>query len=137
MPSGVSVIICCYNSAERLPETLRHLSAQKVPEGLPWEVVLVDNASKDDTVATARRCWPASTPAELRVVVEPEAGLSHARLRGIRGARYDLISFLDDDNWAAADWIERVHALFSSRPDLGACGGRIEGRLRDCAAPVV
>ena len=126
MPDGVSVIICCYNSAQRLPETLRHLAAQVVHGNVRWEVVVVDNASKDETAATAQRCWPASAPAQLRVVHEPEAGLSHARLRGIREAQYDVISFVDDDNWVAADWVERVHALFSNHPDLGASGGRIE-----------
>ena len=30
MSDGVSVVICCHNSAERLPETLRHLAAQEI-----------------------------------------------------------------------------------------------------------
>jgi glycosyltransferase involved in cell wall biosynthesis len=126
MNGGVSVIICCHNSAERLPETLRHLAAQQVPEGLPWEIVVVDNASTDDTAQTAARCWPTSARAVLRVVFEPQAGLSHARIKGIREARYEIASFIDDDNWTSPDWIKRVNALFASRPEIGACGGRIE-----------
>ena len=36
---GVSVIVCCHDSAARLPETLAHLARQKVDPGIPWEVL--------------------------------------------------------------------------------------------------
>jgi glycosyltransferase involved in cell wall biosynthesis len=126
MNGGVSVIICCHNSAERLPETLRHLAAQQVPEGLLWEIVVVDNASADNTSEIALRCWPTVDPAPLRVVSESQVGLSHARIRGIREARHEIISFIDDDNWVPTDWVARVIALFASHPEIGAAGGRIE-----------
>jgi len=45
MPEGVSVIICCYNSAKRLPETLRHLAKQKLDTAFPWEVVVIVDGS--------------------------------------------------------------------------------------------
>lgn len=126
MSAGVSVIICCFNSARRLPETLRHLAAQQVTEETAWEVVVVDNASTDETAEVARRCWPTEAAAPLRVVLETEAGLSHARVRGMREARYDVISFIDDDNWAAGDWISRVSAIFAAHPEIGGAGGRME-----------
>ncbi|HEY0257611.1 MAG TPA: glycosyltransferase, partial [Candidatus Methylacidiphilales bacterium] len=124
MKPGVSVVICCHNSAKRLPETLRNLAAQEISPDLPWEVIVVDNASTDDTATVARNSW-AATSSPLRVVAEPKAGLCHARIRGIQEAQHEIISFLDDDNWAAPDWIRRVQAIFSSRPEVGACGGRI------------
>jgi glycosyltransferase involved in cell wall biosynthesis len=126
MSAGVSVVICCHNSAGRLPETLRHLAAQRVGGEPAWEVVVVDNASTDDTAQTARRNWPADAPAPLRVVAEPQPGLSHARIRGIREARYEIISFIDDDNWASENWIGQVGAIFARHPEIGVCGGRIE-----------
>jgi len=126
MKSGVSIVICCHNSAKRLPETLRHLAAQKVSGSLSWEVVVIDNASTDDTAETARRCWPVPAPAPMRVIFEPQAGLSHARIRGIREAQHEIISFIDDDNWVAADWIERVNAIFAQHPEFGLCGGRAD-----------
>ena len=122
---SVSVIICCHNSAKRLPETLRHLAAQQVPAAIPWEVVVIDNASTDDTATLAPAIWPASALAPLRVVAEPQAGLRHARIRGIREARHEIISFIDDDNWVAPDWVQRVEALFAN-PEVGAAGGRSE-----------
>jgi glycosyltransferase involved in cell wall biosynthesis len=125
IPAGMSVVICCYNSAARLPDTLRYL-AQARSTSLPWEVIVVDNASTDDTAEVARANWPANAPAPLRVVTEPQAGLSHARRRGVAEVRYAIISFIDDDNWVPADWFERVLAIFAAHPEVGACGGRGE-----------
>ena len=123
MPLGVSVVICCHNSAERLPNTLAHLSAQKVPAGLPWEVLVVDNASTDATVEVARQHWPKDARAPLRVVNEPQPGLAHARQRGFAEAMYDIISFIDDDNWVCPEWVATVSDLMTTHTYVGACGG--------------
>jgi glycosyltransferase involved in cell wall biosynthesis len=123
---GVSVVLCCHNSAARLTKTLMHLQNQKVPDHTPWEVVLVDNASTDTTAETAHQLWRSSTLAPLRVVVEPQLGLSHARERGFASAQYEFVSFVDDDNWAADDWIAKVYEIMSAHPQVGACGGMSE-----------
>jgi len=81
---GVSIVICCHNSARLLPKTLSHLKRQRVPDGLSWEVVIVDNASTDDTGRIARGCWAEGGPVCLRVIREPRLGLSYARERGFR-----------------------------------------------------
>jgi glycosyltransferase involved in cell wall biosynthesis len=120
---GVSVIICCHNSASRLPETLRHLAAQHVPNGIPWEVVVVDNASTDETREVALREWPASAPARLRVVAESRPGLRLARERGQAESCWPIISFIDDDNWVGPDWVRLVSEILSEHPEVGACGG--------------
>ncbi|MCE0496482.1 MAG: glycosyltransferase [Methylacidiphilales bacterium] len=135
MPDGVSVIICCHNSAKRLPETLRHLAVQSVPEGIRWEIVVVDNASTDDTAEIAMDHWPATSPAPLRVVSEPQAGLNYARRSGILKAHYEIVSLIDDDNWVASDWILRVHSIFASNPEVGACGGQSEA-MPEISPPV-
>ena len=123
---SVSVVICCYNSETRLPETLRHLVEQEVPEGISWEVIVVDNASTDNTAQVARSLWPDDAPAPMRVVSEPEPGLSHARKRGFMEAKHELVSFVDDDNWLAPDWVRRVAEIMNDHPEVGACGGSSE-----------
>src|SRR5215468_3703384 len=100
---GVSVIICCYNSSTRLPDTLSHLGRQNVRPSIPWEVVIVNNASTDNTTVVAHQCWPSDAPTVLRVVYEPRLGLSHARSRGLSEARYEIVSFVDDDNWVCSN----------------------------------
>ena len=121
--NGVSIVICCHNSSKRLPEALRHLALQAGTENIPWEVIVVDNASTDDTSNAACRSWPSDAPVPLRVVSEPHAGLSHARFRGIRESKYELVSLVDDDNWVASDWVARVYNVLSSKHSVAACGG--------------
>jgi len=120
---GVSVIICCHNGATRLPPTLAHLLAQKVRADLPWEVIVVDNVSTDGTAELAQRLWLASAPAPLRVLRESQLGKMHAFRLGCTHARYDVLSFLDDDNWVDPDWVESVYRVLQEHPEVGACGG--------------
>jgi len=87
-----------------------------------WEVLIIDNASTDETAAVATSCWPAGAPAPLRVVPEPEPGLTHARHRGFGEASFEFISFIDDDNWICADWVETVFEVMTGHPDVGVCG---------------
>ncbi len=54
---GVSIIICCYNSERRLPETLAHLFTQQVSEDIPWEIIVVNNASSDATSRIAAQAF--------------------------------------------------------------------------------
>jgi glycosyltransferase involved in cell wall biosynthesis len=123
MPLGVSIVICCYNSAERLPNTLAHLSTQKVPSDLSWEVIVVDNASTDNTVEVARQHWSKAVRAPLRVVSESRPGVTHARRRGFTEAKYEIVCFVDDDNWVCQEWVSIVSELMTTRPNVGACGG--------------
>ncbi len=123
---SVTVAICTHNGGRRLPDTLAHLARQVVPEGVPWEVLIVDNASTDDTQEVARRSWPFPPPAPMTVVSEPEIGLSNARRRAFDSARYDLVSFVDDDNWVEANWANLVVDVMAEHPDVAACGGQGE-----------
>ncbi len=122
-PIGVSVIICCHNSAARLPPTLRHLAAQHCPKDIPWEVVVVDNASTDHTRQVALDCWPAGAPARMRIVQEPRPGLRFARERGQAESCWPILSFIDDDNWVSPDWVAYVAEIMHNHPMAAACGG--------------
>ncbi|MCK4829995.1 glycosyltransferase family 2 protein [bacterium] len=120
---GVSIVICCHNSAQRLPATLYHLTSQEIKGNIPWEVVIVDNASTDYTTKVAQQCWPTNHSIPLRVVYEPKLGLTHARHRGFIEAKYDIVSFVDDDNWVSPIWVTKVSELMNLHIDVGACGG--------------
>lgn len=119
---GVSVAICCYNSAILLPPTLQHLRAQAVPPDVPWEVLVVDNGSTDGTAEVARKCWPDDKPAPLRIVREARRGLSRARECAFREASYGIVSFVDDDNWVCDQWITSANRILTLNPLLGAVG---------------
>jgi glycosyltransferase involved in cell wall biosynthesis len=119
-----SVVLCCYNSALRLPTTLGHLAQQKVGAATPWEVVLVDNASTDGTADVARTAWTnLGSPVPLRIVPESTPGLTHARLKGLSAAHGPILVFVDDDNWLARDYCARAHDMMAAHPEIGALGG--------------
>src|SRR5690349_14636867 len=98
MNGGVTVIICCYNSASRIGETILHLANQIVPQGSQAEILVINNASKDNTVNVAEEAWRRCkhTNMELRIVDEPRPGLMYARQKGIENATFDLMIFCDD-----------------------------------------
>src|SRR5690606_12393187 len=119
--TGVSVIVCCYNSSLRLPETLSYLAAQKVKAETQWELIVVNNNSNDNTVEIAEVKWnQLGAPVTLTIVDEPTPGLSYAREKGISVSQYDLFLFCDDDNWLQEDYIQNVITLFNDNPNIGA-----------------
>lgn len=117
-----SIIVCTYNRAESLRDTLRALRAQKTNPSREWEVVVVDNNSKDHTrkaVEEVQREWPL-----LRYEFEQAQGLSHARNYGIAAARGEVLLFTDDDVLPEADWLETTLAGMD-KYQADACGGYI------------
>jgi glycosyltransferase involved in cell wall biosynthesis len=124
---GISVIICCYNSAQRLQETLKHLANQRVKETLNWEVIVVDNNSTDSTNRIAEGIWQASGhPTSLVSVNEEQQGLSHARDKGMHVAKYDLLLWCDDDNWLCESYVQTAYDIMNSNAKIGALGGWCE-----------
>lgn len=114
----LSVIIPTHNpDSGRLARTLDGLKAQTLPTS-QWETLLVDNAS----------VIPVETKAldHLRVVREPQLGLTAARRRGFAEARGEFAVLVDDDNVLAPDYLATVLALFAAHPRVGALGGKSE-----------
>jgi glycosyltransferase involved in cell wall biosynthesis len=117
-----TVVVCSYNRAESLEDTLAALARLEVQPARTWEVVVVDNNSHDNTkqvVEAAQRNWP-----RLRYVFESTQGLSHARNRGIAEATGEIILFTDDDVLPEPDWLETTLAGLD-KYDADACGGYI------------
>src|SRR5207253_1832127 len=88
----VSVVIPTYNRARFLPDVLDSVFAQR--DCPPFEVVVVDDGSTDDTVAFLRGV---RHPIEL-VTLPRNAGLAVARQGGVTHARGSLIAFHDSDD---------------------------------------
>lgn len=120
---GVSLVICCHNGASRIADTLAHLAKQRSAGEVSAEVILVDNGSEDDTAKVAREHWPQGCLIPLRIIHEPRLGLSYARARGLSEANYELVSFVDDDNWLTDDWLATITRVMNDYPEAGACGG--------------
>jgi len=123
---GISVIICCYNSALRLPETLRHLALQVVPPEISWELIIVDNASNDDTALIARRCWDQTRLPHVgfNLLTELQPGKQYALDAGIRKSTFDYVIICDDDNWLDYDYLHLAFKRMHSDVKIGAAGGQ-------------
>jgi glycosyltransferase involved in cell wall biosynthesis len=121
---GVSIIICCHNGASRLHETIRHIMRQVVPAYIPWEFILVNNASTDNTVDIVNAVWFSNPPkADFKIVDEPMLGLSHARAKGFEEAQYEFVVMCDDDNWLADDYVTNTYKVMAEKASIAALGG--------------
>lgn len=123
---GVSVIICCYNSSQRLPETLKHLALQQVPSNIAWEVVIVNNASNDATVEVANEEWRKYNLQQVgfTIVDQPIPGLNSAREKGASEAAFEYIIFCDDDNWLEKNYVATAFQIMEADTKIGAGGGQ-------------
>lgn len=121
---GVSVIVCCYNSAQRLPETLKYIYHQKVPGEIKWELIIVDNSSSDDTSSVAKAEWQKyNSEIPFKIAFEEKQGLSFARIKGVENAAYNVLVFCDDDNWLQEDYVRYAFEIMQSNKNVGIAGG--------------
>ncbi|CDF80640.1 glycosyltransferase (GT2) [Formosa agariphila KMM 3901] len=126
----ISVIICCYNSESLLKETLFHVANQKGINDFNYEVILVDNNSKDNTSETARKIWDRyNTVINLKIVKESEPGLAYARKTGVLNSSADILIYCDDDNWLDENYLSISYKFMRDNPEVGALGGQSFGVL--------
>ncbi|MGO8787158.1 MAG: glycosyltransferase [Terriglobia bacterium] len=127
----ITVILCTYNRCEGLAKALDSAAALRLPELVEWEVLVVDNNSRDRTrevvEAFSRRYGE-----RFRYLFEPQQGKSHALNAGIREARGDILAFTDDDVTLEPTWLENLTAHLHENDWVGA-GGRV---LPDRTIPV-
>jgi glycosyltransferase involved in cell wall biosynthesis len=125
MPAGISVIVCCYNSVPRIEPTLKHLAVQQNLPLTQWEVIVVDNASTDNTAEKATQTWSGidGSKPSFKVIFEKTAGLSAARKKGIAESKYDYVLFCDDDNWLDKNYLSTALNILQENPLIGALGG--------------
>lgn len=120
--SHLDILICTHNRSAELSKVLDALSVQRPPAGMSWSVLVVDNASTDDTQAIVATC---TQKLPVRYIHEPQLGLTMARRRGVLETSAEWIAFVDDDNLVDAGWVAAVSAAIDAHPDAGGIGGRV------------
>lgn len=105
IPPYVSIIIPVYNDASGLRQTLDSLLAQDYTEA-PYEIVIVDNNSDDDSPNLAR-LYESEFPDLIRFQTEEEIQSSYAaRNRGIKSAAGTILAFIDSDMTVEKSWLQ-------------------------------
>ncbi len=109
----VSVVVCAYNAADTLDDCLTSLGRMTYPH---YEVVVVNDGSKDDTEAIAAR------HPHVRLITTVNNGLSAARNIGLSAATGTIVAYTDADVRVDPDWLTYLVQPFL-RSDVVASGG--------------
>jgi glycosyltransferase involved in cell wall biosynthesis len=119
----ITVILCTYNRCQSLARALESAAALELPPQAEWEVLVVDNNSKDETRSLIQG-FCERYPGKFRYLSEPQPGKSHALNAGIRAARGDVLAFMDDDVKVDPEWLRNLTATLEDGRFAGS-GGRI------------
>lgn len=117
-PFKLSVIIPHLNEPDDLRRCLLSLAAQR-EDGIPFEIIVVDNGSVEMPVAACRDL------SDLRLERETVPGPGPARNLGANLARAELLAFIDADCIAQRGWVRAIVDLMARSPDIDLVGGDI------------
>jgi len=118
MQPGISVVIPNYNGAALLPQTLPTVFAALDRSGRPYEVIVSDDASTDDSLEYIATGFPT---VEI-LVAQKNGGFSVTANRGIRAARFDLVLLLNSDVKLTPDYFLHLLPYFSKENVFGVMG---------------
>ena len=113
----LSVIIPALNSASTISATLSSIFANRF-NGEPFEVIVVDNGSSDDTVQIAG-AYP------VKVYHCSKKGIGPPRNLGAKMARGEVVCFTDSDCLVGRNWLEEIHSFFRQNPHADGVGGPV------------
>jgi glycosyltransferase involved in cell wall biosynthesis len=119
-----SVVICTYNRAKYLGETLESIAKQNYPKD-KFEIVIVDNNSNDDTEVVSSTFKSQYPDLTVLYFMESQQGISYGRNKGVFEASGEFIAFIDDDETIDPDYLTHLDRFFSDYPDASLCGGPV------------
>jgi len=120
---NVTVIVCTYNRSAALRTALESIAAGVLPGSTEWEVLVVDNNSRDQTRTVVEDLCQ-RYPDRFRYLFEPQPGKSYALNAGLREARGKILAFTDDDVIVEPTWLTNLTSALYCGEWAGA-GGRI------------
>jgi glucosyl-dolichyl phosphate glucuronosyltransferase len=119
----ITVILCTFNRCKSLARALESLALSVMPISTEWNVVVVDNNSKDQTRDVVDG-FCRRFPDRFSYLFEPKQGKSYALNTGIERATGDVIAFMDDDVEVDRNWLRDLTAPLMQEGWAGS-GGRI------------
>jgi glycosyltransferase involved in cell wall biosynthesis/phosphorylcholine metabolism protein LicD len=113
----ISVVIPLYNKEAEVERALRSVIEQSLA---PREIIVVDDGSTDGSRAIVERIIAEHPEAGIRLITQPNGGVSAARNRGIAEAKGDYIALLDADDVWLTGYIAEVCRLMEYYPEADA-----------------
>jgi glycosyltransferase involved in cell wall biosynthesis len=131
----LSIIVPAFNEEHRLPPTLATLHAHLAAQPMRWEIVVVDDGSRDATCAVVERAM--ATIPNLRLVRQPHnRGKGAAVRRGMLEARGQIRVMSDADGSMSPDQLPRLLApIIARRADIAIGSRYADGARTDVTQP--
>jgi GT2 family glycosyltransferase len=124
----VSVVVCSYNGARTLRDTLEGLARLQYPS---FEAIVVNDGSTDATPALAAEY-------DVRLINTDNRGLSSARNTGWQAASGEIVAYIDDDAYPDPHWLHYIAYRFMTGDWVGVGGPNIappgDGAIAECVA---
>lgn len=124
----VSVVVCSYNGAATIRDTMEGLSRLDYPD---YEVIVVNDGSSDATPKIAAEY-------DVTLISTENRGLSNARNTGWQEADGEIIAYIDDDAYPDPHWLHYLAHVFMTSSYVGVGGPNIappgDGPIADCVA---
>jgi len=114
----VSIVVPAYNAEAEIKRCLESL--QKLSNRLDYEIIVVDNGSRDQTLNVI------NSFKKIKVLQETQKGASHARNAGWKAASAPFIAFIDSDCVAHPTWIENLLPELENNEKLAGVGGTVK-----------
>ena len=115
VPKLLSILMPTHNRADILPIALKSFESLSIPAEWQAEMIIVVNACSDNTCEVLDQHID-KLPFPTRYVIEPIAGSSQARNRGVEEARGEVFVFVDDDVLVSPDWLTELMNVFDTTP---------------------
>ena len=123
--SSITVVVCTANRASDLAFMLREFAKVRMPARASVDLLIIDNASTDNTRAVVEEARK-FLQLPVHYVYEARKGSGHARNCGVARATGEIIAWTDDDCVVSEDWLINILAHFERDEAPELLGGRIE-----------
>jgi len=120
----ISVIICTYNRDKFIGKSLECIYEQSLDKSF-YETIVIDNNSTDNTADIIKSFISQHSGLSMRYVFESNKGLSFARNRGMKEAKGQILTYVDDDAEAVPNFLESIYQLMKEKPGVIGIGGKV------------
>ena len=120
----ISVIFPTYNRAHILPMCIDSLINQNYPKS-KYEVIVVDNNSTDNTKDVVHHYKNKYHETSIKYILEKMPGSGFARNTGAKNAKFEVLSFTDDDGILCKNWLTEISKVFQKNSKVAAVAGKV------------